>query len=72
MAAARAAITLPALTAGSVLFNNGSDIAQDNGNFFWDDNNKRLGLGTNAPGNELDVRGYGSFGDGTYGLQLGP
>jgi len=41
--------TLPALTSGSVLFSNGSTIAQDNANLFWNDTNNRLGIGTNAP-----------------------
>lgn len=40
--------TLPALTSGSVLFSNGTTIAQDNANLFWDDTNKRLCLGTNT------------------------
>jgi hypothetical protein len=39
---------LPALTSGSVLFSNGTDIAQDNSQFFWDNTNKRLCLGTNT------------------------
>ena len=37
---------LPALTSGSVLFSNGTTIAQDNANLFWDDTNNRLGIGT--------------------------
>ena len=37
--------TLPALTSGSVLFSNGTTIAQDNSNFFWDDTNNRLNIG---------------------------
>jgi len=41
--------TLPSLTSGSVLFSNGSTIAQDNSNFFWDSTNHRLGIGTTAP-----------------------
>jgi hypothetical protein len=41
--------TLPALTSGSVLFSNGTTIAQDNANLFWDDTNNRLGIGTNNP-----------------------
>ena len=41
--------TLPALTSGSVLFSNGTTIAQDNANFFWDDTNNRLGIGTATP-----------------------
>ena len=42
--------TLPSLTSGSVLFSNGSTIAQDNANFFWDATNHRLGIGTTSPG----------------------
>lgn len=41
--------TLPALTSGSVLFSNGTTIAQDNANFFWDDSNNRLGVNTATP-----------------------
>lgn len=48
---------LPALTSGSVLFSNGSTIAQDNSNLFWDNTNKRLGVGTNTPSQKLDVNG---------------
>ena len=43
------------LTGGSVLFSNGSTIAQDNANFFWDDTNNRLGIGTASPLYPLDV-----------------
>ena len=49
--------TLPSLTSGSVLFSNGTTIAQDNSNFFWDDTNNRLGIGTATPTNTLDVTG---------------
>jgi hypothetical protein len=48
---------LPSLTSGSVLFSNGTTIAQDNANFFWDDTNNRLGIGTAAPTQKLDVIG---------------
>lgn len=39
-----AKFTLPALTLGSVLFSDGSTIAQDNTNFFWDDTGNILRL----------------------------
>jgi hypothetical protein len=48
---------LPSLTAGSVLFSNGTTIAQDNANFFWDDTNNRLGIGTTSPSGTLNVKG---------------
>jgi hypothetical protein len=44
-----AKFTLPTLTSGSVLFSNGTTISQSNSNFFWDNTNTRLGIGTNAP-----------------------
>ena len=47
--------TLPSLTSGSVLFSNGTTIAQDNANLFWDDTNNRLGIGTASPAYALDV-----------------
>ena len=40
---------LPSLTSGSVLFSNGTTIAQNNANFFWDNTNSFLGVGTNVP-----------------------
>jgi len=43
-----AKFTLPALTSGSVLFSDGTTIAQNNTNFFWDNTNSRLGVGTNT------------------------
>lgn len=49
--------TLPTLTSGSVLFSNGSTIAQDNANLFWDNTNKRLGIGVNSPGQTVDILG---------------
>ncbi len=44
-------------TAGSVLFSNGTSIIQDNSNFFWDDTNNRLGIGTTSPTSTLSVNG---------------
>ena len=49
--------TLPSLTSGSVLFSNGTTIAQKNSNFFWDNTNNRLGIGTNAPTVGLETKG---------------
>lgn len=52
-----------ALTTGSVGFIGTSGaLLQDNANFFWDDTNNRLGLGTNAPTTALDVFGSGIIG----------
>ncbi|MDZ7726638.1 MAG: tail fiber domain-containing protein [Candidatus Campbellbacteria bacterium] len=45
------------LTAGSIPFSDGSNLAQDNANFFWDDGNNRLGIGTAVPNTALDVGG---------------
>ena len=47
--------TLPSLTSGSVLFSNGTTIAQDNAQLFWDDTNNRLGIGTASPTHPLNV-----------------
>jgi hypothetical protein len=47
--------TLPSFTSGSVIFSNGTTLAQDNANFFWDDSNNRLGIGTTVPLNKLDI-----------------
>jgi hypothetical protein len=47
---------LPALTSGSVLFSNGTTIAQDNSQLFWDDTNNRLGIGTNAPAAKVTIQ----------------
>lgn len=45
-------------TPGSVLFTGtGGNVSQNNSNFFWDNTNTRLGLGTNAPAFPLDVVG---------------
>jgi hypothetical protein len=45
------------LTSGSVLFSNGTTIAQKNASFFWDNTNNRLGIGTTSPVNPLHVVG---------------
>lgn len=53
---------LPPMTPGSVLFiGAGGQMTQDNANFFWDATNTRLGVGTNAPTDDLDVNGTSRF-----------
>jgi hypothetical protein len=47
--------TLPSLTAGSVLFSDGTTIAQNNSKFFWDNTNYYLGLNTAAPTHTLTL-----------------
>lgn len=43
-------------TPGSVLFADGSsNLGEDNTNFFWDDTNNRLGLGTASPNEQLEI-----------------
>jgi hypothetical protein len=51
-------LTVSGLTQGSVIFA-GADgsLSQDNANFFWDDANNRLGIGTNTPATTLHVAG---------------
>jgi hypothetical protein len=74
-------LSLPYLSTGSVLFAGATDnITEDNANFFWDNINKRLGIGTNAPicgidaRNRLRVTGtsgiVGAIGSNTYGLSV--
>src|SRR3989339_861266 len=57
-------------TQGSVLFaGSGGVIAQDNANFFWDDTNNGLGIGTtNAQGYKLNVEGTARLGASTLSV----
>jgi hypothetical protein len=50
-------LNLTYLTPGSVIFEGPSGLAQNNANFFWDNANHRLGLGTNTPAQTLDING---------------
>jgi len=64
--------TLPALTAGSVLFSNGTTISQDNSNLFWDDSNNYLAIGTSSPSSKIDIttNSLGTTQTTTSGLAL--
>ena len=55
--------SITSATAGSVLFAGASGVlAQDNANFFFDDTNNRLGLGTITLGSTLQVNGNVAIG----------
>jgi hypothetical protein len=56
-------VTSPSGVAGAIQFSNGSAFASDATNLFWDDTNNRLGIGTNAPTEALEVVGQGRFSD---------
>lgn len=50
--------TFSTITQGSVLFAGASGlVSQNNTNFFWDNTNNRLGLGTSTPAVRLDING---------------
>ena len=46
-----------AAPAGGVQFNNGSGVLAADSNLFWDNTNKRLGIGSTSPATALDVNG---------------
>ena len=46
----------PSGVSGAIQFSNGSAFASDATNFFWDDTNNRLGVGTNAPISPLNIQ----------------
>jgi hypothetical protein len=51
-------VTPSGFTQGSVIFaGSGGTLTQDNPNFFWDDTNNRLGLGTTTPTQPLHIIG---------------
>lgn len=62
-----AGLTDTTLTQGSVLFAGpGGAHTQDNANFFWDDTNNRLGIGTASPGATLHASGASTTRSGLF------
>jgi hypothetical protein len=63
--------TFSSITAGSLLFaGTGGTVTQDNSNFFWDNTNKRLGIGTNTPNAKLEINSGVSGSGGIRFTQL--
>ena len=60
------------LQAGSVLFYDGTSINQDNNQFFWDNINKRLGVGTKTPLGVFEAVGVSYFTRTGQSLLLNP
>ncbi|MEK7182639.1 MAG: MerR family DNA-binding transcriptional regulator, partial [Patescibacteria group bacterium] len=58
----------PGLTTGTVFFQGASGLTGDASNFFFDDTNNRLGLGTSSPARTLDVAGSTTLGSVTTDL----
>jgi hypothetical protein len=52
--------TPPSGVSGAIQFSTGSAFGSDASNLFWDDTNKRLGVGTNAPSATTHIKGVGS------------
>jgi hypothetical protein len=47
--------TPPSGVSGAIQFSNGSAFGSDSANLFWDNVNKRLGVGTNAPVSDVTI-----------------
>jgi hypothetical protein len=69
--------TTTAFTSGSVVFAGASGVySQDNANLFWDNTNDRLGIGTTAPAQTLQILNAGNYqlrmgGGGSINYDLG-
>jgi len=50
-------LTASAFTEGSVIFMGPTALSEDNANFFWDDTENRLGIGTNTPLETVHIEG---------------
>ena len=57
--------TSAAGTSGQIQFNDSSAFGADS-NLFWDNTNKRLGVGTSSPATALEVAGSGQFGGSAF------
>ncbi len=55
----------PAGSSGAVQFNSSGSFGADTSNFFWDDSNDQLGLGTSTPNERLTVSGIVSIAEGS-------
>ena len=64
--------SITSATAGSVLFAGTSGVLQqDNANFFWDDSNNRLGIGTTSPNFPLTLDKSSSYTLGLLNSNIG-
>jgi hypothetical protein len=62
--------TPPSGVSGAIQFSNGSAFSSDASNFFWDNTNKRLGIGTNVPTAKLTLNGTISGTDSESALDI--
>jgi hypothetical protein len=46
--------------AGAIQFSDGSSLSSDAATFFWNNTNKRLGVGTNSPTHRIHIKGTGN------------
>jgi len=56
-------LTLGSVDVGQVMFSGTARIVSGDNNFFWDNTNKRLGIGTTVPSNRLSIVGESTTGD---------
>jgi len=61
----------PSGVAGAIQFSDGSAFSSDATKFFWDNTNKRLGVGTNAPSTPISIISGNGSSDGTTGISFG-
>jgi len=61
-------LTLGSVGTGQVAFSGVNEVVSGDDNFFWDDSNKRLGLGTTNPDYQLTVAGTGLGTNGSIEL----